>query len=484
MSDDQALTVPDPVRSEDVELHRALGPVHLTLIGIGATIGAGIFVIAGTVAAEHAGPAVLLSFVIAATGCFFAALCYAELAAMIPQSGSAYTYTYATMGRFMAWFIGWNMVLEFGVSASTVAAGWSGYFLSLLRQLGISYSEAWATAPVAGTGIFDLHWTGAVVNLPAAVMMLLITAILVVGISESARFNAAMVVVKVGIIALVILFGLPQIHFANLHPFVPPNTGQWGHFGPSGVLAASGTVFFAYVGFETVSVGAQETRNPERDVSIAILAALAACTLLYVLMSVVLVGIIDFHKLDVSDPVSFALEHTASLHWLVFPVNIAAIAGLISVAFGSMYGQSRVFYSMARDGFLPPAFAEVHPRFRTPHLCTIIVGVVGAAIAAIFPLDILADLVSIGTLMAFISVCAAIMVLRVTAPRRQRKFRTPWVWLVAPAGILTCGVMMFSLSNGTWVRLIVWTALGFLIYYGYSIRHAAPFKWSVSDDGP
>ncbi|HEY4076928.1 MAG TPA: amino acid permease, partial [Rhizomicrobium sp.] len=266
------------------------------------------------------------------------------------------------------------------------------------------------------------------------------------------------------------------------HPFIPPNTGVWGHFGASGVLAASGTVFFAYVGFETVSVAAQETRNPERDVSISILAALAICTLLYVLMSIVLIGIIDYHLLDVADPVSFALERNPGLRWLVFPVNIAAIAGLISVAFGSLYGQSRVFYGMARDGFLPPAFARVHPRFRTPHLCTIIIGVIGAIIAAVFPLDLLADLVSIGTLLAFISVCVGILILRKTAPNIRRKFRTPWVWAVAPAGIITCGVMMFSLSNGTWLRLVVWTAIGFLIYFVYGIRHAAPSKWSVSDE--
>lgn len=482
MSGDPALLISDPVVAEEAKLRRALGPVHLTMIGVGATIGAGIFVIAGTVSAQHAGPAVLLSFVIAATGCFFAALCYAELAAMIPQAGSAYTYTYATMGRTMAWFIGWNMVLEFGVSASTVAAGWSGYFLNLLHSFGINYPAAWANAPIAGTGISDMHLTGAIVNLPAGLIMLVITAILVVGISESARFNAAMVVLKVTIIAVVIMFGLPYVHASNLEPFIPPNTGTWGHFGWSGVLAASGTVFFAYVGFETVSVAAQETRNPERDVSISILAALAVCTLLYILMSVVLIGIIDYHLLDVPDPVSFALERHPDLKWLVFPVNIAAIAGLISVAFGSMYGQSRVFYGMARDGFLPPAFAKVHPRFRTPHLCTIIIGMIGAVIAAIFPLDLLADLVSIGTLLAFISVCVGILILRKTAPTRRRKFRTPWVWAVAPAGIITCGVMMFSLSNGTWWRLVIWTAIGFLIYFAYGIRHAAPSKWSVSDE--
>ncbi|MES2254914.1 MAG: amino acid permease [Pseudomonadota bacterium] len=482
MSDNPVLLIPDPVVAEDVKLRRALGPVHLTMIGVGATIGAGIFVIAGTVSAQHAGPAVLLSFLIAATGCFFAALCYAELAAMIPQAGSAYTYTYATMGRTMAWFIGWNMVLEFGVSASTVAAGWSGYFLNLLHSFGVNYPAAWANAPIAGTGISDMHLTGAIVNLPAGLIMLAITAILVIGISESARFNAAMVVLKVAIITAVIAFGLPYVQASNLHPFIPPNTGVWGHFGASGVLAASGTVFFAYVGFETVSVAAQETRNPERDVSISILAALAVCTLLYVLMSIVLIGIIDYHLLDVPDPVSFALERHPDLKWLVFPVNIAAIAGLISVAFGSLYGQSRVFYGMARDGFLPPVFAKVHPRFRTPALCTIITGVVGAVIAAIFPLDLLADLVSIGTLLAFISVCVGILILRKTAPNIRRKFRTPWVGFVAPAGIITCGVMMFSLSNGTWWRLVVWTAIGFIIYFAYGIRHAAPSKWSVSDE--
>ncbi len=275
--------------------------------------------------------------------------------------------------------------------------------------------------------------------------------------------------------------GWAYINQDNYTPYIPPQIGT-GHFGWSGILRAAGIIFFAYVGFETVSVGAQETKNPERDVSISILAALGVCTLLYVLMSAVLLGITDYHLLDVPDPVSFALARDPNLKWLVFPVNIAAIAGLISVAFGSMYGQSRVFYGMARDGFLPPAFASVHSKFRTPHVCTIIVGVVGAAIAAIFPLDILADLVSIGTLCAFIAVCVGIMILRITAPKRPRKFRTPFVWFVAPAGILVCGTMMFSLSLGTWVRLLVWTALGLLIYFIYGIRHAAPSKWSVSDE--
>ena len=426
----------------------------------------------------------LLSFLIAATGCFFAALCYAEFAAMIPQAGSAYTYTYATMGRSMAWFIGWNMVLEFGVSASTVAAGWSGYFLSLLHGFGIDYPAAWANAPFAGTGISDLHLTGAMINLPAFLIMLVITAILVVGISESARFNAAMVVVKVGDRGR----GDPVRPAAMCTwpiciPSFRPTPGVWGHFGPSGVLAASGTMFFAYVGFETVSVAAQETRNPERDISDRHPGRAGD---LHLALCADVRGADRDHRLAPagcgrSGVLCAGTQSRPDTGWCSRSIS-RAIAGLISVAFGSLYGQSRVFYAMARDGFLPPAFAKVHPRFRTPHLCTIITGVVGALIAAVFPLDLLADLVSIGTLLAFISVCAGIMILRKTAPKTRRKFRTPWVWFVAPAGIATCGVMMFSLSNGTWMRLVVWTAIGFLIYFGYGIRHAAPWKWSVTDE--
>ena len=316
--------------------------------------------------------------------------------------------------------------------------------------------------PLRATGVTDLHLTGAVLNLPAGIMMLLITVVLVVGITRNRPLQrrhgggedrdrrpgdpvrACRISIR-----------------GNFHPFIPPNTGEKGHFGYSGIMAASATIFFAYIGFETVSVAAQETRNPERDVSICILASLAICTLLYVLMSVVLLGIIDWHLLDVPDPVSFALARDPALRWLVLPVNIAAIAGLISVAFGSMYGQSRVFYGMARDGFLPPAFAKVHPRFRTPASAAPSSSAWWARPSPrIFPLDILADLVSIGTLLAFIAVCVGIMILRVTAPKRQRQFRTPFVWFVAPAGVVTCGAMMFFLTNGTWVRLVVWTVHG------------------------
>jgi APA family basic amino acid/polyamine antiporter len=479
---DAALTQPNPVLAEDQQLKRTLGPVSLIMLGIGSIIGAGIFVIAGTAAAEHAGPAVLVSFVIAGLGCLFAGLCYAEFASMIPESGSAYTYAYATMGRFMAWFIGWNMVLEYLVSSSTVAVGWAGYLGSFLQNLGYSLPAKFANAPVAGSGFHELHLTGAIVNLPAVLLIVFLTVFLVIGVSESARFNALMVMIKTGIVILVIFFGLPYVHTSNLHPFIPPNTGTFGHFGVSGIMAASGMIFFAYIGFEAVSVAAQEARNPKRDLPIGILGSLAICTVLYIGMALVLTGVTDWRTLDVPNPVSFALGKIAALHWIVLPINVGALVGLASVVFVGLYGQSRIFYSMARDGFLPPVFSAVHKRFRTPHRGTIITGAGAALLAALFPLDILADLVSIGTLLAFVAVCGGILILRRTAPKARRPFRTPFAWFVAPAGIVTCGLMMFSLSDGTWVRLVVWTAIGVLIYFVYGIWHAAPSKWKVSNE--
>jgi APA family basic amino acid/polyamine antiporter len=473
---------PDPVVAEDHQLHRTLGPVSLIMIGIGSIIGAGIFVIAGTAAAEHAGPAVLLSFVIAGLGCLFAGLCYAEFASMIPESGSAYTYAYATMGRFMAWFIGWNMVLEYLVSASTVSVGWSGYFVSFLQNLGYALPDAFTNAPVAGTGFHELHLTGAFLNLPAVLLIVFLTAFLVVGVSESARFNAVMVMIKTAIVILVIIFGLPYVHLSNLHPFIPPNEGTFGKFGVTGILAASGMIFFAYIGFEAVSVAAQEAKHPTRDVPIGILGSLGICTVLYMGMALVLTGITDWRTLDVANPVSFALGKIAALHWIVMPINIGALVGLASVTFVSLYGQSRVFYSMARDGFLPPAFSAVHKRFKTPHRGTIITGFAAALLAAMFPLDILADLVSIGTLLAFIAVCGGVLILRRTAPKARRAFRTPFASFVAPAGIVVCALMMFSLADGTWVRLVLWTAIGIAIYFSYGVWHAAPWKWRVANE--
>ncbi len=477
---------PNPVVAEEHRLHRSLGPISLVTLGIGEIIGAGIFVIAGTAAAQHAGPAVLLSFVIAGFGCLFAGLCYSEFASMIPESGSAYTYAYATMGRFMAWFIGWNMVLEYLVSSSTVSVGWSGYFVSFLQNLGYNFPAALANSPVAGMGLSDLHLTGAIINLPATLLIVFLTAFLVVGVNETARFTTLMVIVKVAIVVLVILFGARYVNFSHLHPFFPPNTThQFGKFGITGVLAASGLIFFAYIGFESVSVAALEARNPRRDLPIGILGSLAICTLLYVGMALVLLGVTDWRTLDVPNPVSFALGKIPQLQWLILPINIGAVVGLASVVFIGLYGQSRIFYSMARDGFLPPIFSAVHKRFRTPHIGTIITGFFAALLAAAFPLDILAELVSVGTLLAFIAVCAGVLILRVTAPKAKRTFRTPWVWFTAPAGIVTCVLMMVSLflsSPDTWNRLVVWTIIGLLIYFLYGIRHAAPWKWRVSNE--
>jgi APA family basic amino acid/polyamine antiporter len=483
--DDTDLTQPEPVVASEHQLKRALGPVSLIMIGIGSVLGAGIFVVAGTAAATHAGPAVLLSFVIAALGCLFAGLCYAEFASMIPESGSSYTYAYATMGRFMAWFIGWNMVLEYLAAGSTVAVGWSGYFASFLAHFGIVIAPALTNAPLAGTGLESLHLTGALLNLPAVVLIFILTFFLLAGVRETAKFNDVMVLIKCGVVLLVIGFGLSYVRIENLTPFIPPNTGHWGHFGVSGVLAASGIIFFSFVGFESVSVAAQEAKNPRRDLPIGILGSLAICTGLYILMALVLTGITDWRTLDVANPVSFAMSKIPGLGWLTLPIDIGAIVGLASVTFVSLYGQSRIFYSMARDGFLPPAFAKVHPRSRTPYIGTIITSAFAALLAAVFPLDILAELVSVGTLLAFIAVCVGVLILRITAPRAKRRFRIPAVWLIAPAGVIVCAGMMVSLffsSPDTGWRLVIWTAVGVAIYFAYGVWHAAPSKWKVTNE--
>ena len=496
------LMQPNPVLAEDQNLKRVLGPVHLTMLGIGAVIGAGIFVITGQVAASYAGPAVLVSFIVAGLGCLFAGLCYAEFASMIPVSGSAYTYAYATMGRFMAWFIGWNLVLEYLVSSSTVAVGWSGYFTELMKFLHINFPDALTNAPLCVIGdpppcphmgpitghgfdafIHQFGYTGAIMNAPGALLVLLLTAVLVVGMRESANTNALMVGVKLLVVLLVVFFGLGHIDWNNFTPFVPANTGAFGHFGWSGVLTGSAIIFFAYIGFDSVSVAAQETRNPQRDLPLGILATLFICTVLYIAMSVVLLGMAYYTTMEnIPNPVSFAVGKIENLHWLVPIIDVGASVGLASTIFVGLYGQSRIFYSMSRDGFLPKMFAIVHPRFKTPHRGTIITGIVAAILAAVFPLNLLGQLVSIGTLLAFVVVCGGIMILRVQAPKAKRPFRTPYVWVTAPLGILFCGGMMASLPNDTWLRLIVWTAIGLVIYFAYGVWHAKASKWKVANE--
>ncbi|MBL9098412.1 MAG: amino acid permease [Alphaproteobacteria bacterium] len=463
------------------ELRRVLGPWQLIGIGIGGIIGAGIFVITGQAAADHAGPAITISFVIACIGCAFAGLCYAEFAAMIPESGSAYTYSYAAFGRVVGWMVGWDLCLEYGMAASTVAVGWAGYFRAFLNdQVGIAIPDAWAAAPINHTTEAGWIATGAIMNLPAVAIVVFLTALLIVGIRTSATFNGAIVLLKVGVIVLVIVFGLPYITADNLTPFVPENTGTFGQFGWSGVLLGAGVIFFAYIGFDSVSVAAQEAKNPQRDLPIGILGSLAVCTVLYILMSLTMTGLANYTTLKVDNPVSVAIDAVGEpLHWLAPLVQIGAIMGLSTVILISLYGQTRIFYSMSRDGFLPPVFSSVHRTFRTPTVSTIIIGAIVAVFAGVFPLDVLGDLVSVGTLVAFILVCIGVIVLRYTKPDAKRPFKTPLFPWVPIAGVLVCGAMVYPLLIDLWPRLLGWLAIGLVIYFTYGIRHAKEPRWKL-----
>lgn len=487
-------------QTEKNELRRALGPVHLVALGIGAIIGAGIFVITGHAAASYAGPGVILSFAIAGTGCLFAGLCYAEYATMIPVAGSAYTYTYATLGSFMGWFIGWNLVLEYLAASSTVAVGWGGYFNDFMKYLGHPVVAQFASAPLcvatdvhcstytpnasALDAIAHIGFTGTYFNLPAVALIALVTVVLIVGVHLSANFNNLMVAIKLSIVVLVIAAGIPFVVHANQTPFIPQNTGTWGHFGWSGVLRATGVIFFAYIGFDAVSVAAQEARNPQRDMPIGILGSLLICTVLYMLMSYVLTGLASYTTLNVAHPVSMAVEQLPATKWLAPIVNVGAIVGLASVVLVLILGQSRIFYAMGSDGMIPQLFCDVHPRFRTPWKGTLITGIFAAILAGALPLDILGELVSIGTLLAFVIVCFGVMVLRLTRPKVARPFRTPFVWIVAPLGIVMCGAMMAWLPMDTWLRLGAWTVIGIVIFFVYSLRHVKPPRWKLEDAKP
>lgn len=453
-------------------LKRHLSALNLTLLGVGCVIGAGIFVLTGTAAALHAGPAIALSFIISAFGCLLAGLCYAEFASMIPVSGSAYTYGYATMGEFVAWIIGWDLILEYLFGSATVAVGWSGYVTSFLADFGLSIPTSICQSPF----VFDSagwHMSGAIINFPAIFIVAIMTTLLVIGIKESAKFNNIIVMVKVVVILLFIGFGIAHIHIANWTPFIPANTGEWGHFGASGVLTGAAVVFFAYIGFDAVSTTSQEAINPKRDVPIGILASLLICTVLYIGVSLVLTGIVSYKQLNVSAPIALAINVAGpSLMWLRPIIKIGAIAGLSSVVLVLLLGQSRVFFSMASDGLLWKSFAKTHSKFKTPHITTIVTGCFAAFFAGLFPIGLLGELVSIGTLLAFVIVCVGIIILRKAEPDAKRGFKTPWVPFVPVLGALVCFFIMSSLPLDTWIRLFVWMAIGFVIYFTYGVKHS------------
>jgi APA family basic amino acid/polyamine antiporter len=440
-------------------LKRSLGPLNLTALGIGSIIGTGIFVLTGTAASQNAGPALVFSMLISAVGCAFSGLCYAEFASMVPVAGSAYTYAYATAGELFAWIIGWDLILEYALSASTVAVGWSGYFVSLARDAGLNL------------GSVDMSGAPVGFNAPAFVIVLLVSTLLIVGIKESASTNTVLVIIKSAVLVVFVAAGAAYVNRANLTPLVPPNTGPFGSFGWSGVLRGAGVMFFAYIGFDAVSTAAQEAENPARDMPIGILGSLAVCTVLYIAVAVVLLGIVPYQRLDVADPLAVGIDATG-LRWLAPFVKVAALFGLFSTMLVQMLAQTRIFYSMSRDGLLPPLFGIVHPRFRTPHLSTILVGIVIAIVAGFTPISVLGQLVSIGTLLAFVLVSIGVIVLRRTSPDVPRPFRTPGVPFVPIAGAAICFAQMIGLPIATWERLVIWLVIGLTVYVLYGRTHA------------
>ena len=477
-------------------LKRALGPLNLVTLGIGAIIGAGIFVLTGQAAALYAGPAVWISMILVGIACAFAGLCYAEMAAAVPVAGSAYTYSYATMGELVAWIIGWDLVLEYAAGAATVGVGWSGHFVSLLNNFGWSLPAALTNAPtqwctaanvrdaVAGCTDGGLVFTGAIVNLPAVAIVAIMSTILVIGIKESARVNNFIVLLKLTIILLIVGVGLGHINTDNWKPVIAPNTGDWGTYGWSGVLRGAGLVFFAYIGFDAVSTAAQEAKNPQKDMPIGILGSLAICTILYVVVSAVLTGMVPYTELNVPAPMALAMERIGAARWIRVSIDVGAVLGLGSVILVMLLGQSRVFFSMSRDGLLGKWAGAVHPKFRTPYLSTIFTGVAVGLATGILPLQLLGQLVNIGTLAAFVLVCVGVWILRSKRPDLDRPFRTPWVPFVPIMGILCCLGLMATLPGDTWIRLIVWLAIGFVIYFGYGLRNSVLQRQLAAGQAP
>ena len=452
-------------------LSKTLGPLSITAMGIGAIIGAGIFVLTGTAAAQYAGPGIMLSFVLAGVACAFVGLCYAELAAMLPVAGSSYTYTYATLGELFAWIIGWDLILEYAMGAATVAVGWSGYAVSLLRGVGISIPPALAAAPGTQVTLADGGTVTGIVNLPAALVVLALTALLVAGTKESARLNNIMVAVKLLVVVAFVALGAAYVEPARWQPFIPANTGTFGEFGWSGVLRGSAVVFFAFIGFDAVSTAAQEAKNPQRDMPTGILGSLVVCTLLYVAVAAVLTGLVVHTELGVADPIAKGVD-AIGLPWFSTAIKLGALAGLTTVILVLLYGQSRIFYTMSQDGLLPGLFARVHPRLQTPYQSQLLIGGIVAVVAALAPIHVLGEMVSIGTLFAFVLVCGSVIYLRRSDAGAFRPFRVPGVPWVPVLGILFCLLLMAGLPLATWLRLAVWLAVGLLIYAFYGRSHS------------
>ena len=453
------------------QLKKTLGAAQLVALGIGAIIGAGLFSVTGIAAAQNSGPAVILSMVCAAVGCAFAGLCYSEFACMIPVSGSAYTYAYATLGEWIAWIIGWDLVIEYGIGSATVSISWSAYVVALLHSFHIDLPPQWIASPFELAMLPDGTAARGYANIPAVIVVLLVSALLMFGMQESARANAVIVVIKLLVVATFILVGWSYIDPTNYHPFLPPNTGEFGSFGISGVMMGAGTIFFAYIGFDAVSTAAAECRNPQRDLPIGILGSLVVCTVLYLLFGHVLTGVVSYKQLGVAAPVALAIARTP-YGWLNNLVMFGIICGFTSVILVMLLGQSRVFYSMSRDGLIPRVFSDIHPKFGTPWRSNILFFFIVAPFSAFLPLSIVGRMTSIGTLFAFVIVCAAVLVMRWKHPEQSRPFKTPWVPVVPILGMVVNFAMMYSLGASNWLRLIVWLVVGQVIYFAYGRRHS------------
>jgi APA family basic amino acid/polyamine antiporter len=467
--------------SKGNELRRQLGPVNLILLGVGCAIGTGIFVLTGHVAAANAGPAVILCFVLAGLASLFAALCYSEFASLVPVAGSAYTYSYATMGEFVAWIIGWDLILEYAVGSIAVSVGWSGYVASLLNQIGWGLPPELTAAHGTLVTLADGSQIPALFNLPAVFIVAFATIILVLGVQKSSVTNNIIVYIKLAVVLLFIIGGAHAVHPSNWHPFIPPAAGDWGHFGWGGVLRGTGIVFFAYLGFDAVSTAAQESKNPKRDMPIGLLGSLLVITILYILVAAVATGVTSYTNLDVPAPIAHAAD-LAGMGWMATLIKIGAIAGLTSVMLVLLYGQSRIFWNMSRDGLLPPVFGRVHPRFKTPWITSLVTGAIVAFFAACVTVEEAGNLASIGTLLAFAIVSISVMILRVRQPGLERPFRTPWIWLTAPLGVLSAAALMAFLPAVAWIRLLVWMALGLAFYFAYGFRKSRLGKKAARGD--